>query len=134
MKKWVILLICAVAAICFFLNGGNVKDAHVLDVESKVYSSEDIDSAIKAVMGEFRRNWKGCILREICYAGDETNREYQEWADINNADEAIVLVSSFEVDSSGGDGSLEPDSIYENWKWILVRSGKGRWKHIDHGY
>ena len=41
---------------------------------------------------------------------------------------------SFDVDSSGGDGSLNPDSTYDNWMWILVRNKDGEWKHVDHGF
>lgn len=43
-------------------------------------------------------------------------------------------VSSFDVDSSGGDGSLNPNSTYNDWKWILVRTNGGKWQHVDHGY
>ena len=46
----------------------------------------------------------------------------------------MVLLSSFDVDSSGGDGSLNPNSTYDNWMWILVRSKNEEWKHVDHGY
>lgn len=46
----------------------------------------------------------------------------------------IVLLSSFDVDSSGGDGSLNPNSTYSDWKWILVRTDGGKWQHVDHGY
>jgi len=53
---------------------------------------------------------------------------------IINADEVIVLLSSFDVDVSGGDGSLNPNSSYHNWMWIMVRSGNGPWTHADHGY
>ena len=71
---------------------------------------------------------------EIYYAGDDYCTDFQEFADRNNADEVIVLLSSFDVDSSGGDGSLNPNSTYNNWNWILVRTKGGKWQHIDHGY
>lgn len=48
--------------------------------------------------------------------------------------EAIVLVSTFDVDASGGDGSLNPDDTYENWEWVLVRDKDGTWRHVTHGY
>lgn len=47
---------------------------------------------------------------------------------------SIALLSSFDVDSSGGDGSLNPNSTYNDWKWILVRTNGGQWQHVDHGY
>ena len=58
----------------------------------------------------------------------------EEWAEQAQAEEAIILVSTFEVDASGGDGSLNPNSTYTGWQWILVRSANGAWEHRDHGY
>lgn len=46
----------------------------------------------------------------------------------------IVLVSSFIVDASGGDSSLNPNSTYNNWTWILVRNGTGIWQPATCGY
>ena len=114
--------------------GGSVKDVKTHEVPSELYSQADIDSAIEVIKGEFPTDWKGCTLTEIYYAGDDESKAHQEWADRHNAEEVIVLLSSFDVDSSGGDGSFNPDSTYSGWAWILVRSGKGPWMHVDHGY
>lgn len=114
--------------------GGNVKNVNVLDVKSEIYTSDDISFAIETIKKEFDKDWKGCTLKEIYYAGDEISKEYQDWADRNDANEVIVLLSSFDVDSSGGDGSLNPNSTYDGWNWILVRNTGGQWKHVDHGY
>lgn len=114
--------------------GDNIKNINVIDVESKIYTEDDIHSAIQIILEEFNKSWNGCTLKEIYYAGDETCQDYQDWADRNGADEAIVLLSSFDVDSSGGNGSLNPNSTYEGWNWILVRSIGGQWRHVDHGY
>lgn len=134
MKKIIIFLVSVVIIINLSACGGNVKNVKVIDVESEIYTSDDINSAIKTIVKEFDKDWKGCTLKEIYYAGDETSKNYQDWADRNNADEVIVLLSSFDVDSSGGDGSLNPNSTYDGWKWILVRNRGGQWKHVDHGY
>ena len=114
--------------------GGNVKDVNIKEVESKYYTSNEINSAIETIIKEFDKEWDGCTLNEIYYAGDSMSKDYQDWADRNNADEVIVLLSSFEVDSSGGDGSLNPNSTYDGWLWILVRNTDGQWKHVDHGF
>jgi hypothetical protein len=53
---------------------------------------------------------------------------------ITDGDEVIVLVSSFDVDETGGDGSLNPDSTYTKWMWIMARQEGGKWQHVDHGY
>lgn len=46
----------------------------------------------------------------------------------------LFLTSTFDVDGSGGDGSLNPNSTYKDWIWLLVRNKQGEWKHVDHGY
>ena len=61
-------------------------------------------------------------LTEIYYAGDKILPSYEYWADTNDADDVIVFISSFDVGSSGGDGSLTPDSTYDNWQWVLLRN------------
>ena len=73
-------------------------------------------------------------LTKLSYPGDTYADEFDEWAEQYDADEAIVILSSFDVDSSGGDGSLNPDSTYDDWKWILIRNDSGNWEHVDHGY
>jgi hypothetical protein len=133
-KKITIFLVCVVMIFSLSACGGNIKNVKVVDVESEIYTSDDIKSAIETIEKEFDKDWKGCTLKEIYYAGDETSKNYQDWADRNNADEVIVLLSSFDVDSSGGDGSLNPNSTYDGWNWILVRNKGGQWKHVDHGY
>ena len=116
---------------------GDVSEVKTRKVESKLYSQEDIDAAIAVIIEEFR-SWQGCKLTEIYYAGDETNQQenayYIKGGVYPNAQEMIVLESSFEVDESGGDGSLNPNTTYNHWKWLLVREDGGTWEHVDHGY
>ena len=104
------------------------------EVKSNIYTKEDIAEAIETITKEFKKEWKGCTLKEISYAGDDASKYHQDWADRNNADEVIVLTSTFKVGSFGADGSLNPNSTYENWDWILVRTAGGQWEHVDHGY
>lgn len=106
----------------------------VISVKSEIYTENDINDAINTTLAYFMFNFSGCKLTEIYYAGDEYSDEFSEWAKQYNADEAIILLSTFDVDFTGGDGSLEPNSTYEGWNWILVRSGNGNWEHVDHGY
>jgi hypothetical protein len=47
----------------------------------------------------------------------------------------IVLLSDFKTDEKGGDGSFNPNAVYANWKFILIRdSENGAWKIDDWGY
>ena len=134
MKKTIGTILGLLLVLCLSACGGKVSDAKTHTVESETYSQQDIAAAIDIIKKEFRSNWKGCTLTEIYYAGDDRSEDYQEWADRNNADEVLVLLSSFSVDASGGDGSLNPNSTYDNWMWIMVRTNGGQWQHVDHGY
>lgn len=135
MKKITMIMLLFFAFVMLFSGcGGNTNNVKTHKVDSKIYSQEDISSAIEVIEKEFESRWKGCTLTEIYYAGDEKSKDHKDWADRNNADEVIVLLSSFDVDSSGGDASLNPNSTYDNWMWILVRENGDQWKHVDHGY
>ena len=134
MKKIVCTMLCILLVFSLSACGGNVSEVNTHNVDSGIYSEEDINAAIDTIKKEFKSDWKGCTLTEICYAGDDSSKDHQDWAERNNADEVIVLLSSFDVGSSGGDGSLNPNSTYDDWNWILVRTDGGQWKHVDHGY
>ena len=134
MKK---LLASVMALVCVFslvACGGNVKDVKTTDCLSEIYSDAEIESAIDVAINYFKKNFEGCTLTEISYLGDDKLNDWQEFAERNHADDVIVLVSTFQVDASGGDGSLNPNSTYSNWKWILVRTDGGEWRHVAHGY
>lgn len=134
MKKTlkIILVISLLLMLCSC--GGNVANVKVVPVQSNIYTDEDINSAIKTVLRYFRSEFSGCTLKEIQYIGDEYAEDFSEWVKQYKEHEAIVLISTFDVDSSGGDGSFEPNSTYSNWNWILVRNRNGSWRHVDHGY
>lgn len=112
----------------------NIKNVEIIDVDSEIYSDTEIKSAIDTVEEYFESNFEGCTLTMLKYAGDDHNKASDEWAKRYDAEKAIVLLSSFDVDSSGGDGSLNPNSKYDNWQWILVENESGTWEHVDHGY
>ncbi len=118
--------------------GGKINNVRVGSVESELYSEKDINDAIRVIVREFDRSWTGCTLTSICYAGDELTGAESEYylhtRAMYDADELIILLSSFDVDESGGDGSFNPNSTYDGWEWILIRDRGGRWKHVDHGY
>ncbi len=131
--------ICAVALMFILLIslaacGGDVSEAGRRVDESKVYVEEDIIDAMDTVTSHFKKNFKGCKLISLEYDEEISLKAAVDWAEQYEADEAIVLVSSFEVDSSGGDGSLNPDSTYNDWQWILTRNDGGKWTLQTYGY
>ena len=115
--------------------GGDVSKVNIsIPEESDLYSTKEIEDAIDTAMDYFKKEFDGCTLTEIAYAGDDRSNDYAEWAQRIGGDEVIVLISSFDVDASGGDGSLNPNSTYTKWMWILAREEGGKWQHVDHGY
>lgn len=135
MKRVVAILLALVCMVSLIAcGGGDVSEVGIKEYTSEIYTQREIDAAIDEIIRYFKRNFDGCTLREITYAGDEKTLAHADWAERNNADDVIVLISTFDVDGSGGDGSLNPNSTYTRWMWILVRDGIGGWKHVDHGY
>ena len=134
MKKLIAIVLAIVCVIGLVACGGSTKNVKITDYSSEMYTDVEIENAIDVAINYFEKNFEGCTLTEITYLGDDKLDDWQEFAERNNADDVIVLVSSFDVDASGGDGSLNPNSTYTNWKWILVRTNGGKWEHVDHGY
>ena len=134
MKKCITILMIVFCIMGLSACGGNVKNVQITEYSSNIYSNSEIGEAIEVTLDYFKKEFDGCTLTEISYYGDDKLLDFQDFAERNNATEVIVFVSTFDVDESGGDGSLNPNDTYKNWKWILVRSEGGKWKHVDHGY
>lgn len=134
MKKFIALILALSCVFGLAACGGNVNNVKITDYSSEIYSDAEIESAIDVTLDYFKKNFEGCTLTEITYLGDDKLDDFQEFAERNNADDVIVFVSAFEAGDSGGDGSLNPNSTYTNWNWILVRTDGENWKHVDHGY
>ena len=109
MRKFITLLMMVLCVMGLSACGGNVKNVQVTDYSSKVYSNSEIQEAFDVTIDYFKKEFPGCTLTEITYYGDDKLADYQEFAERNNATEVIVLVSTFDVDESGGDGSLNPN-------------------------
>ncbi len=69
MKKIVCAMLCILLVFSLSACGGNVNEVNTHNVESEIYSEEDIAAAIDTIKKEFKSNWNGCTLTEIYYAG-----------------------------------------------------------------
>ena len=112
---------------------GDVSNVEKIFSTSAAYTQSEIESAMEIAIAHFRKEFDGCTLTEIRYE-EIRDAAGAEWAQTYGAEEGIVLLSSFDVDSSGGDGSLNPNSTYHNWQWVLVRSNDGAWELKTWGY
>ena len=132
MKKLVTLLLTAVLVLGLTGCGQLFTTFAVVGEKSKIYSEADINEAFDVVLDCFRKEFDGCTLLELGYAGDDTRAEQKEWATQYDADECILLVCSFET--NGRQDVLNPNSTYENYKWVLTRSYGGEWEIKTNGY
>jgi hypothetical protein len=133
MKKIVSLLL----VLCLLLTGcggGNISGVQVAIGESASFTREEIEQAMDVAMDYFRREFDGCTMTAIRYDESKSYAQSLEWAQTYGTEEAIVLYSDFDVDASGGDGSLNPNSTYRNWQWVMTRNGGGKWNLRTWGY
>lgn len=115
----------------------DLGDIKVTIEKSNKFCKDEIDSAIEIVKKEFK-NFKGCKLTDLLYEEDYSNEVSVGYIENGNgsvngvkAENIIVLKSNFDVGAEGGDGSLNPNSTYEDWNWILIRDSKTSSWNLD---
>jgi len=120
---------------------GNPNNVVVNIEKSDKFSEKEINNAINCVKKKFK-DFGGCNLTKLGYDEKKSNNFIQGYlsngkGSLNGikAENVIVLLSDFDVNSSGGDGSFNPNSTYSDWSWTLIRDSKtGNWKVDDWGY
>ena len=133
MKKIKVLLSLVLCLVLLTAcGGGDVRNVKRNPGESQLYSNGEINSAMKEVIDFFGKEFDGCTMTEIRY-DEEKYAERQRLESEDYGREVIILLTDFDVDSSGGDGSLNPNSTYRNYQWILTRTLLG-WELQDWGY
>ncbi|RSD28636.1 DUF4829 domain-containing protein [Mesobacillus subterraneus] len=143
MKKRILYigLVVVIFAGLIYTQLGKAHGAEVSIGKSTKFSEEEINDAVSRVKLKFLE-FNGCNLTKIWYSEDKSNELAEDYIKYGRgsetgvkAENVMVLLSNFDVDSSGGDGSFEPNSTQTDWKWILVRDHKlDRWKLDGWGY
>ena len=144
MKKKSIIAICAVLVILVLAavlvltgNRGNVSNINRVVGYSALYGENSINEAFDVIEKKFAKDFEGCTLTELRYDKDVENRfaeEIEKYHKDNNQ-ELIVVLSTFNTDEKGGDGSFNSNDTYDNWQWYLVKTAdKKSWKIINWGY
>ena len=138
-----IVLVAVVGGISLLIVSqfGKSSNAQVSIGESTKFTEEEINEAVSKVKRKFW-GFRGCELTEIWYTEAESNKIAEDYLKYGGGseknidpDNVIGLLSNFDVDASGGDGSLEPNSTYPEWNWILIRDSKSKkWRIETWGY
>lgn len=129
-----VLLMAGFLLLRFLPGGGDIRPVRRQIGQSVRFTAEEIENAMETAERHFKKEFQGCTLFLITYDEAFSDKHAAEWAENYGAEEAIVLTSRFFVDGSGGDGSLNPESYYDNWQWILTRSRGGEWQLKTWGY
>lgn len=113
-------------------SGGNTDVVEITIGPSRIYSEREIEDAMDVVLRNFEKGWEGCVMLKLWY-DEETADEAREWAQEYGVEEVIVLYSNYWVDGTGRNPTQNPNSLYQNWSWILARDGM-KWELKDCGY
>ena len=138
MKKVIgILLVlarCIPLAACS--SPGQIENVAISIENSEKFSMPEIQSAIEVVKEKFQKDFQNCVLIKIWYDPEESEpKEYTQAGGQEGSENVIVLHSEFYVAPHGADVSLNPDSTYPHWQWILVReNADSPWVLEDSGY
>lgn len=108
--------------------------------QSIKFGDDEINQAIEAVEHNFE--FPASTLTKIWYDEKESDRQVNFYLENGGgidsgikSENIIVLLSNFDVDGSGDNPVLNPNSTYENYLWILIREGKeSDWKVDSWGY
>lgn len=108
---------------------------------SSLFTDEEINSAIEAVKKKFL-DFEGCTLTEIHFDEEKSKAYAKHYVENGKGSQkgitennVLVLLSSFTVDETGGDGSLNAGGNYTGWNWILIRDSEDAdWVVDDWGY
>jgi len=120
---------------------GMVANVKVDTGTSDRFAQEEVEEAVDRVKEKFI-DFRGCELLRLWYDEDWSNLFIESYmtagrGSVNGVsrENVIVLLSNFEVNFSRGDGSLNPNSTYYHWSWILIRDYEnGPWRVDDWGY
>ena len=125
-----VVILCLSLAACDNRSSYGQTDHVVTDIgQSEEFSADEINEAMDRVLEKFK-DFNGCDLTELWY--DEAHSD--AWTKDYAAGTAIVLLSEFDVDATGG-GSFNPNSTYPSFSWILTRENADvRWQVEDWGY
>ena len=98
------------------------------------FSDEEIQKAIKTVKKYVTDSFAGCSLQEIWYNGAYQQTASGYFKEQYQTDRVIVLLSDFYVDKTCEINSLEKDSLYAGFMWVLAGDENTGWEVRDYGY
>jgi hypothetical protein len=113
----------------------NISDDLIIDIgESNKFTKEEITEAIDLVKDNF--DFPASTLTKIWYDEEKSDSYFRDdFKQGVSPENVILLLSNFDVDGSGDNPVLNPNSTYTDYQWILRRDNKtSKWRIEDWGY
>ncbi|MGL4741158.1 MAG: hypothetical protein ACRC41_10175 [Sarcina sp.] len=107
---------------------------------SQLFSQKEIQNAINCVIDNF--DFPYSKLTKVWYDEEKSKLLVDDYLKSKGDDtknikieDMIILLANFDVDPHDEPTSLEPNSTYKDYLWILIKNkGTNTWKIIDSGY
>lgn len=143
MKKKTVLILLAILLTLLLIaceQSTNKSEVLISIGQSNKFTEEEIKEAAELVRDSF--SFPASTLKEITYDQsrcEELTEVYLKHGrgSVNGveAENVIIFLSTFDVDSSGDNPVLNPGTTYENFQWILIRDNStSNWTIDDCGY
>lgn len=134
MKKVIYLVLSILLILGVFTACGGDTAGHSREITGNtLYSYGEINGLMDIAEKHFKGNFDGCKLISINYDEEFSQKRAEGWKKQYSAESAAILTSNFYVGEKGGNGSLNPNSIYENWQWVFIKEN-GFWTLKTWGY
>ncbi|MBS4025459.1 MAG: DUF4829 domain-containing protein [Clostridia bacterium] len=138
MKKYIGFFL--IILLLFTFSNCSNKDISIEIGPSSSFTEKEIENAINLVIDSF--SFPDSKLTSVIYDEEVSNSLKGSYlqhgkGSINGVlyENVIVLISNFDVDGSGNNPVLNPDSTYYDYQWILIRDNKeSKWIIDDQGY
>lgn len=112
------------------------KDIKIDISKSTKFSKSEINEAIDCVKNNF--SFPASTLTKIWYDEEKSNylvdvylKYGQGSVNSVSSKNVIILLTNFDVDGSGDNPVLEPNSTYTDYQWILIRDNETSDWEID---
>lgn len=126
-----VLLTSACAGLYYLMvkDNGKTDYTDIIIGESSVYSQEELEAAVDAVLREFRSSFDACVMLNISF-DEEVSNQQTKWDEEENI---IALSSTLYIRGFSSQG-FEPYMVYERWMWTVQKNPLGGWTVLSEGY
>lgn len=135
---YTIVWICMLFTLFGCQKQGDSNDVQLTLDTTNRFTQAELQAAVDVVTKNFEA-FTDCELKTLHYEDalqEEYIEKHMQYSSVQGKDPAniILLTSSFHTGKQASQ-SLQPDSLYEGWVWVLQREdASSPWIEVTHGY